>query len=177
MQDTGGLPTGRASTAALVVLVLLAALSPWPLGSVHPLAVRAVTVVTLASSLLVLLRQQESVAPQPAFLVVACLPALAFLQLVPLPAFLHALLAPGSAAIWHPTEPAAAAVLGFGPRPISIDPSATRRFLSFVLGLSTLALLAAGALRRRRTAVRAAIVVLAAGAAVGLLRGLCRPPF
>jgi O-antigen ligase len=174
MAISGVLLNGRATTAALVVLVLLAVLSPWPLGSVDPRVVWAVTVVTLASSLLVLLCQQENVAREPAFVAVTCLPALALLQLVPLPAFLHALLAPGSAAVWHPAEPAAAAVLGFGPRPLSIDPGATRRFLSFVLGLATLALLAAPALRRRRTAVRVAFVVSAAALAVGLFGVVAR---
>lgn len=174
MQTSDVLPERTASTAALMVLVLLAVLSPWPLGSEYPLAVRAVTVVALVLSLLILLRRRENVATEPAFFAVACLPALGLLQLVPLPAFLHALLAPGSAAVWHPAEPAAAAVLGFGPHPISIDPGATRRFLSLVLGLATLALLAAPALRRRRTAVRAAFVLLAAGLAVGLFGVVAR---
>src|SRR6476661_6310254 len=97
MQTSGVLPNGSASTAALVVLVLLTILSPWPLGSVDPVAAWAVTMVTLASSLLVLLRQQKRVASEPAFVAVACLPALALFQLVPLPVFLHTVLAPGSA--------------------------------------------------------------------------------
>ena len=89
-------------------------------------------------------------------------------QLVPLPEPLHRLIAPGSAAVWHPDVPAAAAVLGPGPRPISLHPEATRRSLAFATGLLALALVAAPALRDRRTLLRASIAIVAGGVAVAL---------
>ncbi len=93
---------------------------------------------------------------------------LAVAQLVPLPESLHRLIAPGSAAVWHPDVPAAAAVLGPGPRPISLHPEATRRSLAFATGLVALALVAAPALRDRRTLLRAASAIVAGGVAVAL---------
>ena len=67
------------------------------------------------------------------------------------PQALHRWIAPGSAAVWHPDVPAAAAVLGPGPHPISLYPEATRRWLAFATGVIALALAAAPALRERRS--------------------------
>ncbi len=159
------------AAAALAVLVLLVALTPWPFGSAHPLSTRVVSVVALLPGLGVALRglrgRSLEVPPFPAGWVGGLL-ALAVLQLVPLPPGLHALLAPGSAALWHPGEPAAAGVLGSGLRPISIDPDSTRRWLSLAVGLVALAALAAPALRQRRPARAAALVIGGAGLAVAL---------
>jgi O-antigen ligase len=159
------------TAAALAVLVLLVALTPWPFGSAHPLSTRVVSVVALLAGLGVALRglrgRSLEVPTFPAGWVGGLL-ALAVLQLVPLPPGLHALLAPGSAALWHPGEPAAAGVLGSGLRPISIDPDSTRRWLSLAVGLVALAALAAPALRHRRPARAAALVIGGAGLAVAL---------
>lgn len=162
---------GRGSTGALAVLVLLAVLTPWPFGSAHPLATRIVSVVALLAALVVVSRGLRGDPPEAPSLPAWCvggLLALAVLQLVPLPAGLHAILAPGSAAVWHPGEPAAASLLGAGPRPISIDPEATRRWLSLAVGLVALAVLTAPALRHRRTARAAALAVGASALAVAL---------
>jgi O-antigen ligase len=162
---------GPAAAAVLAVLVLLVALTPWPFGSAHPLSTRAVSVVALLAVLGVVLRglrgRSLEVPRFPAGWAGGLL-ALAVLQLVPLPPGLHALLAPGSAALWHPGEPAAAGVLGSGLRPISIDPDSTRRWLSLAVGLAALAVLAAPALRHRRPARAAALGIGAAGLAVAL---------
>src|SRR3989442_7642311 len=95
---------GPAATAALGVLVLLVALTPWPFGSAHPLSTRVVSVVALLAGLGVALRglrgRSLEVPPFPARWG-AGLPALAVLQLVPLSPRLHTLLAPGSAGLWH----------------------------------------------------------------------------
>jgi len=162
---------GPAAASALAVLVLLVALTPWPFGSAHALSTRVVSVVALLAVLGVALRGRRGrsleVPPFPAGWVGGLL-ALAVLQLVPLPPGLHALLAPGSAALWHPAEPAAAGVLGSGLRPISIDPDSTRRWLALAGGLVGLAVLAAPALRHRRPARAAALGIGAAGLAVAL---------
>src|SRR5207247_2823667 len=47
-------PSPKSSSLALFVLVGLAVLSPWPFGSVHPLAVHFVTLVPLTTSALAL---------------------------------------------------------------------------------------------------------------------------
>jgi O-antigen ligase len=162
---------GPATAAALAVLVLLVALTPWPFGSAHPLSTRIVTVVALLAALGVALRGIRGGAVEmPSFPLgwAGGLLVLAVLQLVPLPPGLHALLAPGSAALWHPGEPAAAGVLGPALRPISIDPDSTRRWLALAVGLVALAVLAAPALRHRRPARAAALVIGAAGLAVAL---------
>jgi O-antigen ligase len=152
-----------ASTLALGVLVLLAVASPWPFGSAHPFAIRVVSVAALAAvvaSLLVGAVRGGLTLPA-----VPLWPALAFLvlgalQLVPLPSELHARVAPASAQAWHPSE-AAAAVLGSGPRPVSVDPATTLGWLGLAGGLVALAVLAAPALARPRTAARAASIVVA----------------
>src|SRR5436309_2158315 len=163
--------SGPAAAAALAVLVLLVALTPWPFGSAHALSTRVVSVVALLAVLGVARQgfrgRSLEVPTFPAGWVGGLL-ALAVLQLVPLPPGLHALLAPGSAALWHPGEPAAAGVLGSGLRPISIDPDSTRRWLALAVGLVGLAVLAAPALRHRRPARAAALGIGAAGLAVAL---------
>src|SRR5207247_5075241 len=129
---------GPAAIAALAVLVLLVALTPWPFGSAHPFSTLVVGVAALLAALGVVLRGLRGGSVEvPSFPAawIGGLLALAVLQLFPLPPGLHALLAPGSAALWHPGEPAAAGVLGGGSRPISIDPDATRRWLSLAVGL------------------------------------------
>jgi len=162
---------GHAAAAALFVLVLLAALTPWPFGSAHPSTTRAVAVTALVAALGVVLHGLRArslrASGSPLGWALGLL-ALALLQLVPLPPSLHALLAPGSALVWHPGEAAAAAVLGSGFRPLSIDPEATRRWLSLTTGLVALAALAVPALRHHRPARTAALVVGASGLLVAL---------
>jgi len=47
-------PSPKASSLALVVLAGLAVISPWPFGSVTPLAVHLVTLVALTTCAVVL---------------------------------------------------------------------------------------------------------------------------
>jgi O-antigen ligase len=165
---------GRASRAALVVLVCLVVVTPWPYGAAHPLAVRAVSLLALATAagallfLLYLGRQER--APFPAWPLLA-LAALGAFQLVPLPRSLLALVAPGPAAVWYPAPPAAAAVVGHGAHPVSVDPQATRRVLAFTTGVLALALVSVPALRARRSAV-AAVLVVVGGALVVAVYGV-----
>lgn len=162
---------GPVAAAALAVLVLLVALTPWPFGSAHPVSTHVVSLLALFAALGVVLRGLHAGSIElpslPAGWVGGLL-ALAALQLVPLPPGLHALLAPGSAALWHPGEATAAAVLGSHFRPVSIDPDATRRWLSLATGLVALAVLAAPALHHRRPARAAALVIAGSGLAVAL---------
>ncbi len=157
------------SRGALVTLVALAVLSPWPFGSAHPLVTQGIAVVALLASLAVL-----AIAPRRLELPPRVVPPLLGLwllgaaQLVLLPRGLHRLLAAGSAGVWHPGDPVAAAVLGSGLHPVSIDPEATARWLAFTTGLVALALLAAPALRERRAALRAALAVIASAVAVAV---------
>jgi hypothetical protein len=99
------------------------------------------------------------------------------LQLVLLPRGLHRLLAPGSAAVWYPSDPVAAAVLGGGAHPISLDPEATARWLALTTGLVALALLAAPALRERRATLRAAIAIVIGAMAVAVYALVARLAF
>jgi O-antigen ligase len=159
------------SRAALAVLVALAVFSPWAFGSVDPRTAQAIALVSLGTALGALLwdgwRGQQPSLPL-ALWPVAGLWLLAIAQLVPLPVALHQLVAPGSAVVWHPDVPQAAAVLGSGPRPISLHPEATRRSLAFATGLLSLALLAAPALRERRLLLRASIAIVAGGVLVAV---------
>ena len=159
-------PTG-ASRGALVVLVALVVLSPWPFGSAHPLVTQAIAIIALLTSLVVFTSTPRSVALPPRVVPpLVGLWLLVALQLVLLPRGLHRLLAPGSAAVWYPSDPVAAAVLGGGAHPISLDPEATARWLAFTTGLVALALLAAPALRERRATFRAAIAIVIGAIAV-----------
>ena len=153
------------------MLVALVVLSPWAFGSVDPRATQAIALVSLAAALGAWRGtpgagrcSRAPIALWP----LAGLWLLAVSQLMPLPESLHRLIAPGSAAVWHPDVPAAAAVLGPGPRPISLHPEATRRSLAFATGLLALALAAAPALRERRPLLRASIAIVAGGVAVAL---------
>jgi len=145
--------TPASARFALWTLIALAAVSPWPFGSTPSWAVRSITWIALATALVVSLAQMRRGAlslPRAPLWPVAILVALGFMQLVPLPAGLHAVLAPGSAAVWHPAEPAAAALLGTRARPISIEPAATSSWLGLTSGVVAVGLLAAPALGRRR---------------------------
>lgn len=169
----------RGSSLALGMLLFLVAVTPWAFGSMHPLAVQIVTALALGTCALAVgsgLVGDGGIALRP-IVPIAGLLALGMVQLLPLPESLHSILAPGSAAIWHPRDAAAAAVLGSGFRPISVEPGATRRWLCFVLGLAGLALVAAPALRDRGRALGASVVVGAAGVAVGLFGVVARTLF
>src|SRR5262245_45462785 len=164
-------PAPAGATAALAALLSLVVLSPWAFGSMPLRAVQAVTLVALAISLALacrsLARSVGSLPPEVAWPSLA-LWSLAAVQLAPVSGPLHALIAPGSAAIWHPVEPAAAGILGDGPHPLSVFPAATARAMAFATGVGALALLAAPALRDRRRALWASMVVVAGGTAVAL---------
>jgi O-antigen ligase len=157
-------PPPGGSKVALAVLVGLVVLSPWPFGSVHLRTTQAIALVSLATALGAFLWDSRSGTPQlPRALAWPLLGlwALAVFQLIPLPPTIHHWIAPGSAAVWHPDVPAAAAVLGPGPHPVSLYPEATRRWLAFATGVIALALAAAPALRHRHLLVRASIAVVA----------------
>jgi O-antigen ligase len=165
--DAGGAGVERAPKASLIALMalaLIAVLAPWPFGSAHPVAEKAVSAVVLASSSLVLALQaaRGAVVPNlPGWPFLGLL-AIGVLQLIPLPAALHALVAPASHQLWHPAAPAAA-VLGDGPRPISVHPEATLRWLALTTGLIVLAWGGAPAAADRRRAQCVVAVVVAGG--------------
>jgi O-antigen ligase len=178
MSEPASTPTG--SRFALDVLVALVVLSPWPFGSAHPVTRWLITVVCFVTAIGVLglrLRRREGVEIPAAAALGAGVFLLGLAQLIPLPSALHSLLAPGSAAIWHPDVPAAAEVLGSGPRPISIWPEATRRAAAFGLGVIALATLAMPALRDRRRAIRAATIVVGSALAVAVYGLIARIAF
>jgi len=165
---------------ALWILVALAVLAPWPFGSAPPWAVRAVTLIALATAIVVSLAQARQGAlflPRVPLWPVAILVALGFIQLVPLPGALHAIVAPGSAEVWHPDEPAAAALLTASARPISLYPAATSAWLGMTGGLIALALLAGPALGRRRTMMAVTWTIIAAGTVVAVYGVVARTMF
>jgi O-antigen ligase len=171
---------GRPSAPALVCLVALAALAPWALGGAPLPALRAVTAAALGVAALALVRGalgRGASLPAVPLWPLAAFAALALAQLVPLPAALHAALAPGSYAVWHPADPAAAAVLGGGARPISLDPGATLRAAALVAGLGLLAALAAPLLARERAATLAGFALAAAGFALAAYAIVARARF
>jgi O-antigen ligase len=176
--QTATIPSG--SRAALVVLVALVVLSPWPFGSALPITRWLITLICLVTSLGIALfrlwRREGIEVPLPALLAISIF-LLGFAQLIPVPIGLHAFLAPGSATIWHPAVPAAADVLGSGPRPVSIWPEATRRAIGIGVGLIVLAVLAVPALRDRRVALRAGVVVVSSGIAVAVYGLIARLAF
>jgi O-antigen ligase len=170
----------RASSLALAVLVALAIVSPWPFGSVLPAAAHLVTVVALFTCAVVLAwaSATEGVRlPSLPLLPLAGLLAVGGLQLVPVPGALHALLAPGSHDVWFPASPAAQAVIGGGPHPVSVHPAATFRALLLGTGLCGLAVLSASALAHLPSALRTAWAVTAGGLAVAVYGIFARARF
>ena len=173
-------PSDRGASAALTALVVLVVVAPWPMGGAPPWAARSLTVVALGASALVLgyqtLRGRASL-PPIAYWPIGGLVALSAGQLVLLPSRLHAALAPGSYSVWHPSEPVAAAVLGSGWRPVSVHPSATIEWTAWTMGLLTLSALAAPALKQRRLAARATVVVVLGGLMVAVYGIVARTLF
>jgi O-antigen ligase len=175
--ESGTPPSAR---FALWTLIALAAVSPWPFGSTPSWAIRSITWIALATAVVVSLAQVRRGAlclPRAPLWPVAILVTLGFMQLVPLPSWLHALLAPGSAALWHPAEPAAAALLGTRARPISIEPAATSAWLGLTSGVVAVGLLAAPALGRRRMMMAAAWTLVGAGSLVAVYGIVARTAF
>ena len=173
-------PAPAGSKVALAVLVGLVVLSPWPFGSVHLRTTQAIALVSLATALGAFLWDARGGPPRlPRALAWPLLGlwALAVFQLIPLPQALHHAIAPGSAAVWHPDVPAAAAVLGPGPHPVSLYPEATRRWLAFATGVIALALAAAPALRHRHLLLRASIAVVAGAVLVSVYGFVARLAF
>jgi O-antigen ligase len=176
--ESGAVPSS--SRIALWILIALTVLSPWAFGATPPWAVRIATVTGLAVALVVSVdesRRGSVCLPRAPLWPLAIVVALGFTQLLPLPAWVHGLLAPGSAAVWHPSEPTAAAVLTDRARPISIEPAATSSWLGLTTGLIGLALLAAPALGRRRTLIAAAWVLVGSGALVAVYGIVARVVF
>ncbi|HYN05087.1 MAG TPA: hypothetical protein VE359_21745, partial [Vicinamibacteria bacterium] len=169
------------SKVALAVLVALVVLSPWPFGSVHLRTTQPIALVSLATALAAFAWdgwQRRLQWPPRAFLwPLLGLWALAVFQLVPLPEALHRAIAPGSAAVWRPDVPAAAAVLGPGPHPVSLYPEATRRWLAFATGVIALALAAAPALRHRHLQIRASIAIVTGAVLVSAYAFVARLAF
>ncbi|HSD65721.1 MAG TPA: O-antigen ligase family protein, partial [Vicinamibacteria bacterium] len=169
------------SKFALAVLVALVVLSPWPFGSAHLRTTQAIALVSLTAALGAFLwdggHHRLQLPPRAISWPLLGLWALALFQLIPLPETLHRALAPGSAAVWHPDVPAAAAVLGQGPHPISLYPDATRRWLSFATGVVGLALAAAPALRDRLSLLRAATAVVGGAVLVSVYGFVARLAF
>jgi O-antigen ligase len=154
------------SHLALVVLVVIAVLGPWPFGAVRPKAILAITALGLGTVTVALAvgalrggvaRPDVALWPLVAFL------ALGLAQLVPLPPSLHALVAPASGAVWHPSVAAAKVVLGEGLHPVSLDPDSTLRAVALVAALGLLAGMAAPAFAHARTATLAAASLSAGG--------------
>jgi O-antigen ligase len=154
------------SQIALVVLVVVAVLGPWPFGAVQPSAILAITVLGLVGVTVALAvgalgagvaRPDVPLWPLVGFL------ALGLVQLLPLPPSLHTLIAPGSGAVWHPSVAAARVVLEDGWHPASLDPATTLRAVALVAALGLLAWIAAPAFTRSRAAVLAAASLSAGG--------------
>jgi len=165
---------------AFWTLIALAVLSPWPFGSTPSWAVQAITWISITTAVVVSLAQAWRGAlclPRAPLWPVAILVAIGLIQLVTLPAGLHAAVAPGSAAVWHPAEPAAAALLGSRARPISIYPAATASWIGFTGGLVAVALFAAPALGRRRTVMAATWILVGAGTLVAVYGIVARTVF
>jgi O-antigen ligase len=160
--------------------VAIAVLAPWPFGSVRPAALLAVTALALLAGALALLAgagRGGVILPAVPLWPLAGFVVLALLQLVPLPDGLHALVAPGSRAVWRPSVPEVAAVLGTGARPVSVDPDTTLRGIALTGGLALLALLAAPALSRPDRAVRAMAALAAGGVALSAYAIFARARF
>jgi O-antigen ligase len=174
-------PTPAGSKVALAVLVALVVLSPWPFGSVHLRTTQAIALVALTTALGAFLwdgwRRRLQLPPRAILWPLLGLWALAVFQVVSLPEGLHRWIAPGSAAVWHPDVPAAAAVLGPGPHPISLYPEATRRWIAFATGVVALALAAAPALRERRLLLRATVAVVSGAVLVAVYGFVARLVF
>ena len=161
----------RSSALALRVLIGIAVVSPWAFGSVQPWAMATIAGIALLVVLEVSAHAamtEGMVLPGLALWPLAGFAALGLLQLVPLPPVLQRLIAPGSYAVWHPSNAAAAAVLGDGWRPLSVFPTATVGWLDLAGGLALLAVLAAPAASVPATASRACGWIAAAGAAVSI---------
>jgi O-antigen ligase len=144
---------------------------PWLFGGVLPAARHAIVPLGLGGAGLGLLLSARRGAPAlPAIPLwpFAGLLLVGALQLVPMPLALLRLVAPASAAVWAPASEAARAVLGPGPRPVSIAPAATLLGLASLGAILGLALVAAPALAEGRRAERAAAAVVAGGVGLAL---------
>lgn len=164
-------PGEAAAAVALWSLVLLAVATPWPFGSVQPLAVRLVAggaLFAAALSLAVGAVRGGVALPAVPLLPAASLGALVLFHLVPLAPALHAALAPGSSTYWRPVPPEAAVVLGSGARPIALDGPAAGLALLLATGLVSLAVLAAPALARDERVRLAATLVTLNGLALAV---------
>ena len=138
--DAPAEPTPAGSRVALVVLLALVVLSPWPFGSVHLRTTQAIALISLVHGPR---RLRSGTAGTTASSCPRVASSGRCWACGHSPSFSSSLSRrrsttgsrPGSAFVWHPSEPAAAAVLGPGPHPISIYPEATRRWLAFATGV------------------------------------------
>jgi O-antigen ligase len=164
----------------LGVLVLVAVASPWVFGAVQPWAILSVTALGLLTAAFAFaLDALGPGAERPALPLwpIVGFVALGLAQLVPLPPAIHAIVAPGSYEVWHPVVPAAAAVLGEGAHPVSLDPDSTLRSVALVAALALLAFRAAPALARPGLAVAAAAILTAGGFALSAYAIFARARF
>jgi O-antigen ligase len=178
MKGPQGASTGEAdapstlwSAVALWVLVSLAVTSPWAFGGVQPWAVRTITTISVVTAGVALAAQGvrgQVALPGVSLWPMACFVALGTFQLVPLPPALHRILAPGSYAIWHPSNVAAATVLGDVARPISIHPRATLISVTFIGAIVALTIVAAPATYARARLERIVTVSVLGTALVGV---------
>jgi O-antigen ligase len=171
-----GLPS-RLALGALVGIVVLA---PWPFGAVQAPVLLALTVVALAAAGLALVSGALGgglALPAVPLWPLGGFVALALLQIVPVPRALHAWLAPGSFAVWYPRDPVAAAVVGTGPHPVSVDPGTTLGAAALVAALGLLAALAAPALSRPGPAARGVGWIGATGFAMAAYAIVARARF
>jgi O-antigen ligase len=164
----------------LGVLVLVAVASPWLFGAVQPWAILSVTALGLLTAAFAFaLDTLGPGAERPAFPLwpIVGFVGLGLAQLVPLPPAIHAIVAPGSHAVWHPVVPAAAAVLGEGAHPVSLDPDSTLRSVCLVAALALLAFRAAPALARPGPAVATAAILTTGGFALSVYAIFARARF
>ena len=159
---------------------MLAVVSPWALGGAPAWARQVLSGAVLLTGLAVFVAKWRAglapLPPRPLWPLLG-LVLLGTLQLVPLASSLHALLAPGSAEVWHPPEPAAAAVLDRSGGGISLFPAATAGALLWILGLLALVSLAAPALDHPRARRRCVAVLVAGGLVVAVYGMVARVVF
>lgn len=171
---------GLPSLVALAALTAAAVLAPWSFGGVTPSLLAGLTAGGLLAAAVALalgVARGGAALPATPLWPLCGFCGLALSQLVPLPRAVHGLLAPGSLAVWRPVEAAAAAVLGDGPWPVSLDPHATLRAVALTSALGLLALLAAPALARAGAAVAATAAVALGGSLLSAYAILARARF
>jgi O-antigen ligase len=144
----------------------MAVASPWAVGGAPDWVFRTLTITSIGGSFLALIieyrRGNGLFLPRPLWPLWGLL-LLGTLQLVPLSSWVLKAVAPGAASVWYPSTPAAAVVLGAGPRPISVHPAATSEAVLWGVGLVSLLSLAIPALQAPRWRRRVLTLVVIGG--------------